>query len=290
MMNKKFLDFTKNFSYTFMSNAFSTLVSIIATLIIPKMINVEQYGLYQIYIFYTGYVWLSCFGLCDGIYLRTGGRYYQDIDKSVYGSLFWLFGLFEAIFYTVIFIVSFLFVKDDNAKYIVICVCIVAIEINLRNFIAYILMATARIKEYAIVIISEKIIFALSIIILFMVRIHNFRWVIVSSMLATSISLFIEIWYCRDMVFAKLAPVQNVIKEAKVNCFIGARLMFASLSSMLIIGVVRFCIQHHWDVSTYGRVALTLSISNMVINAINAVAVVLYPTLRRTDEGSLPKI
>ena len=289
-MKKKLLDLTKNFSYTFTSNVFSMLVSIIVTLIIPKLISVEQYGFYQIYIFYIGYAWLACFGLCDGIYLRTGGKYYQDVDKPVYGSQFWLLALFEFVFLAVIFVVSSAFVKDTNTKYIVFCTCFVTIEINMRNFIAYILMATARIKEYAVITISEKIIFGISIIILMLVRILSFRWVVVANILSVSICLCIEVWYCHDIVFTKLLPVRSVINEVRINCSAGVRLMFASLCSMLIIGVVRFGVKNHWDIATFGKVSLTLSLSNMVMTAINAIAVVMYPMLRRTNEDSLPKI
>lgn len=66
--------------------------------------------------------------------------------------------------------------------------------------------------------------------------------------------------------------------------------MLASLSNMLIIGVVRFGIENYWDISTFGKVSLTLSILNMVMTAINAVAVIMYPMLRRTDRNTLPKI
>lgn len=66
------------------------------------------------------------------------------------------------------------------------------------------------------------------------------------------------------------------------NISVGIKLMFANIASMLIIGIVRFGIERAWDVATLGKVSLTLSILNMII-FINAVGIIMFPTLRRTN-------
>lgn len=268
----------------------SVLISVVVTLVVPKLISVEQYGYYQIYVFYISYVGVSYLGWCDGIYLRMGGKYYGELDKPLYGTQFWLLGLFEVVVYAVIFGGSFLFVRDASTRYIVTCVCIVAVGMCLRWFITFVLQATARIREYATVTISEKILFVILIAVFMAAGYRDFRWIVAADVAAKFLSLFTGVWYCRDMVFAKLLPVRSVIGEIKENCRAGIKLMLASLCSMLIVGVVRFGIQNHWDVSTYGKVSLTLSVSNMIMTAISAISVVLYPTLCRTSKSRLPSI
>ena len=59
---------------------------------------------------------------------------------------------------------------------------------------------------------------------------------------------------------------------------------------MLILGVVQWGIQTKWDVATYAKVSFTLSVSNLLLVFISAVALVLYPTLRRTNENELNNI
>jgi len=59
---------------------------------------------------------------------------------------------------------------------------------------------------------------------------------------------------------------------------------------MLLIGVVRFGIERTWDIATFGKVSLTLSASKLVLLFINAVGVVIYPVLRRTDENKYKDI
>lgn len=290
MPKKKLLDFTKNFSYTFASNILSLLISVVIAFVIPKLISIEQYGYYQLYIFYTSYVGVSYLGLCDGFYLRIGGQYYKNLDKSIYSTQFRLLGVFEIVVYSLIFCGSLLFAKDANKHYVIACVCIAAVGMCLRWFITFILQATARIKEYAIVTIIERILYVLVAVPMVLAWYRGFELLVVVDVVAKYISLLIGIWFCRDMIKAKTLPIKFVLPEVKENISVGFKLMLASLSDMLIIGVVRFGVQSYWDIATFSKVSVTLTVSNLVMTAINAIAVVMYPTLRRTSEDRLPAL
>lgn len=290
MAESKLIDFVKNLSYTFVSNILSLIISAVLILAIPKLVGVETYGYYQLYLFYINYVGVLYFGWCDGIYLRLGGKYYKDLDKPLYSTQFRLLGLIEIIIYLCIFLCSLMFVKDINKHFVIGAVCVAAVGMCLRWFITFILQPTARIKEYAIVTISERILFVILTMSLMVAGYRNYKLILVSDVFSKYVSLGIGIWYCRDIVFSKTTPIKSAILEIKENISAGIKLMLASLSSMLIIGVVRFGVENHWDIATFGKVSLTLSLSNMVMTAINAIAVVMYPMLRRTNEDSLPKI
>jgi len=58
----------------------------------------------------------------------------------------------------------------------------------------------------------------------------------------------------------------------------------------LIIGIIRFSIENQWDISTFGKVSLSLSISNMLMIFVNAVALVMFPMLRRDSEEKYGRI
>ena len=288
MLKKKLLDFTKDFSYTFISNILALLISVIIALVIPKLISIEQYGYFQLYIFYTNYVGVSYLGLCDGIYLRVGGKYYDELEKPLYSTQFRLLGLFEIAVYILISVFSLFFSTSPDRHYVVACVCVAAVGMCLRWFITFILQATARIKEYAVVTISERIIYVLVAVPMVLAGYRGFERLVVVDVAAKYISLLIGVWYCRDMLRAKTLPVKSVLPEVKENISVGFKFMLAQLSDMLIIGVVRFGVQGHWDIATFSRVSVTLTVSNLVMTAINAISVVMYPTLRRTNEDRLP--
>ena len=80
------------------------------------------------------------------------------------------------------------------------------------------------------------------------------------------------------------------IQETVCNIAVGINLMLSNVASMLIIGTVRMGIQKVWNIATFGKVSLTLSISNLLMTFINAIGLVIFPILKRTDESKLPKI
>jgi hypothetical protein len=91
-------------------------------------------------------------------------------------------------------------------------------------------------------------------------------------------------------VFRKLSHFHLDIKESWNNINVGIKLLLANLASKLIIGIVRFGIERQWDVETFGRVSLTLSISHFMMVFITGIGVVVYPILRRTSREKLPLI
>lgn len=289
MSKKKLLDFTKNFSYSFVSNMLGLLISVVTALVIPRLISIEQYGYYQLYIFYTSYVGVSYLGLCDGIYLRNGGKYYEDLDKPLYNTQFWMLGLFEIIVYAGIFCGSLLLGSDASRHYVIACVCLAAIGVCLRWFIVFILQATARIKESAVVTIIERIIYVLFAVPLVLAGYRKFELLIVIDVAAKYVSLLIGMWYCRDIIRAKMMPVRRVLPEVWENITVGFQFMLAQLCDLLITGVVRFGVERRWDIATFSKVSVVLTVSNLIMAAINAVAVVIYPMLRRTNEERLPQ-
>ena len=290
MPKKTLLDFTKNFSYTFTSNILSLLISVVIAFVIPKLISVEQYGYYQLNICYSGYTGISFLGFCEGFYLRTGGKYYDDLDKPLYSTQFRLLGIYELIVFAAIFCWSLLFIDDKNKHFVIVCVCVAAVGMCLRWFLTYILQATARIKDYAFVTIAERILYVLVAVPMVFAGYRGFELLIIVDVAAKYISLLIGVWFCRDMVFSKTIPVKSVIPEIKENIAAGFKFMLALLCDMLIIGVVRFGVQSYWNIATFSKVSVTLTVSNLVMTAINAIAVVMYPTLRRTNEGRLPAL
>ena len=93
-----------------------------------------------------------------------------------------------------------------------------------------------------------------------------------------------------DVVFVKLASPKEIAEEAKELVGCGFKLLFASLASQLIIGIVRFAVEQEWGTVVFGKISLTLSMSNMLITCISAVSVVLFPVLKKMDYKRLSEV
>lgn len=289
-MNNKALDFIKNFSYTLSSNLLSLVISTLVVLIIPKLIGVEEYGYWQLYIFYTSYIGFLHFGWNDGIYLRYGGKEYDSLDKKMFFSQYYMLFIVQLLIGILISIYALLFVQGENRVFIIQMTSIALVIVNSRYMLLFILQATNRIRIYAKITMLDRILYVGLIILLLAFGIRNFKLMIIADLLGKGVSLLVAMYACKDIVFRNISQFTFTIKEAYLNLSVGIKLMLSNIAGKFIVGFVKLGIERSWDISTFGKVSLTLSISNLVMLFINAVGVIMYPILRRTNESKLPHI
>lgn len=285
-MNSKVLIFLKNFSYTILSNFISLIISTLVILIVPKLIGVKDYGYWQLYLFYTSYVGFLHLGWNDGIYLRYGGKEYKELDKILLFSQFWMLFILQLLIGAVIIGVS-IFVNDTNKSFIIVMTAVCMIIVNVRFMLVYILQSTNRIKEYAQITIIERALYSILIILFLAAGVKQFKILIVADTVGKLVALVYSIYCCKDIVVNKFKKFYFSYKEAFENIRAGVKLMFSNIASILIIGIQRFGIERTWDVSTFGKVSLTMSISNLMMVFIDAMGIIIFPVLRRTNEDNL---
>lgn len=282
----KLKELFRNFSYTIISNFISLAISTLAVLIVPKFIGIDQYGYWQLYIFYTTYVGALHFGWLDGIYLRYGGYRYDKLDKSSLYSQFIQFLLMQTIIAGIITFFG-LFIGDRNQSYILFTTAIAMLFINLSQFFLYILQDTNRIREYAIITTIARVVYFIMVLMLLLFKVQNFKWFIISDLIGRFFALIYSIYCCRDIIFQKFSIFRWDFIETWKNLTIGIKLLVANFAGTLIIGIVRYGIQYFWSINIFGKLSLTLNISNLLMTFVNAIGLVLYPALRRMDKDKL---
>ncbi|WP_374120910.1 lipopolysaccharide biosynthesis protein [Neobacillus sp. PS3-12] len=289
-MNNKAFTFIKNFSYTLSSNLISLIISTVLVFIVPKLIGVEDYGYWQLYLFYSFYVGFLHFGWNDGIYLRYGGKEYKELNKELFFSQFWMLMLSQIVIGAIIIGISMIFTADANRLFILEMTALCMLIVNVRLMLVYILQSTNRIKEYAQITMMERVIYCVLILLCLLIGIRQFKLLIVTDLIAKFIAFVYAMYCCRDIVFNKISTFTFNVGETAKNINAGIKLMFANIASMLIIGIVRFGIERSWDVSTFGKVSLVMSVSSLMMVFIDAVGIVMFPVLRRTSEDKLPEL
>lgn len=289
-MNNKAIRFIKNFSYAITSNILSLLISTLIILIVPKLIGVEEYGYWQLYLFYSSYVGFLHFGWNDGIYLRYGGIEYSKLDKKLLNNQFYLLLMFQVILFIVGFVLLGKLSWDSDRLIIFRMSLVCMVLMNSSIMLQYLLQCTNRIKEYAMLTITDRLSYISLIIIFLSLGIRNFEIMLYADLIGKLISLLIGAYYCRDIIFNRGVGFKPPFKEAYINISIGIKLMLSNIASMLIIGIVRLGIEKNWNVETFGKVSLTLSISNLMMVFINAIGLIMFPILRRSEKNRLAEL
>ena len=165
----------KDISLTFASNVLATLISMVVTLILPKFLGVTDYSYFQLYIFYFSYVGLLHFGWADGVFLRYGGAYYENLDKRVFSGQLRIYSAVQMIIAAMLFVALSVFRPNAEKTQVFSMVIVAAIFANIRFFIQYILQGTSRIKEYAATVIVDKCVYISLVLVLLLIGFLELR-------------------------------------------------------------------------------------------------------------------
>ncbi|MCQ9209951.1 MATE family efflux transporter [Granulicatella seriolae] len=289
-MNDRLKRILANFGYLVSSNLLTVFISSFAILILPKLIGVAAYGYWQLYIFYAAYVGFFHLGWVDGIYLKYGGSSYSDLDKPKFYSQFVTFNFFLSFLAIGVLIFSQIFVIEPDRKFIFAMFALNILITNSRTYIVSLLQATNKIKLSSFILINDRVIYISLLLFLLAIGNRNYQVMVLSDVVAKLISLLYGVYICRDVLWLNIKYYSLDIWESIDNIRVGSQLMLSNVASMLIIGIVRFGVEKNWDIETFGKISLTLSISNLMMTFINAVGIVVFPLIKRVSQEQFRKI
>lgn len=289
-MNSNAKTVIKNLYYTVAANFATLAISILLNLFVPKLLGVREYSYWQLYVFYSSYVGFLHFGWVDGMYLKIGGENYDDLNKRVIGSQYWYLCGLEVILSTIVAMIALFILPPSNQSQILFLTAVVSVITIAKTFILYIFQSTNRIKEYAQLSRMDRYLYVVMIAVYFIMGGRNFFWLIMMDIVSKLVMTIWGMTRIKDMLTLKVLPVRSLFKEIVDNINIGSKLMLSSVASMLILGTIRFFVQKQWSIEVFGKLSFTLSISNMFLTFINAIGIVMFPLLRRTDQKKLPSL
>lgn len=280
----------KNISYSFGANIISLGVSVLMVMFVPKLLPVEDYGKWQLFLFYFSYLGFLHFGWEDGIYLRYAGKTFEELNPHVFSGQFLGIIVLQLAVTGLAFLFSHFFITDPIKETVFLCAISLAVFVNFNTGCNFIMQITNRIKDYARLILADRVLLLILVFSFLLIGFEQFKYMYIAklvSMMAVSVLCFYE---CRRLWTTHIGNFHDICHEAGLNLEVGIKLMFANIASMLIIGIVRYGISIGWDVSTFGKVSLTLGISNFLMIFINSVSVVFFPILKRMDKQRLPEM
>ena len=260
-------------------------------LVLPKIMTMEDYGIWQLFMFYFSYVGFFHFGWIDGIYLRYGGQNFSALSRKTFGGQFWLLLILLLVEFAIvnILLVSGI-IKNSILIFVLRVSSIAGVFYIIFAYVNFILQLSDKIKEYARNIILERFLILLLTLICITLIETKYDKVIYVTIMSEFLAMSFGLYTIRDLIFVERDTLYNAMNEAYVNINAGSKLMLANIAGMLILGIIRFGISQEWDIVTFGKVSLTLNISNFLMVFISAVSIVLFPILKRINQDRLAEI
>lgn len=288
-MGKK-QQFIKNVSYSFIANLVSFLISIFMVMVVPKFLSVEDYGIWQLFLFYSSYLGFFHFGWEDGIYLRYAGKNFEELDHRLFAGQFYMITFSQIVLALGILVCSSIFVVDPIKKMVLYCCAFILPLTNFNTLCNFIMQITNRIRDYAKMVLTERVFYFVGVCTLILLNRNHFIDFYTARVISVVCVSIMGIKLCRRLLLPNFYPLKKNLGEVYENISAGSKLMFANIANMLIIGAVRFGISEGWDVSTFGRISLTLGISNFLMIFIDSVSIVVFPALKHVENDRLPAL
>ncbi|MBQ2433005.1 MAG: hypothetical protein II266_01120, partial [Clostridia bacterium] len=223
-MNVKTKQFMKNIIGAVGANVVRLIISVVLTLLLPKLMGQEQYSYWQLYLFYGTYLAYTSLGWCEGFTLKYGGAVYDRLDKPlIIGQIWMLFG-YEILFFFGLWLVISIIGIPDPKYVLLLTACASAIFDIIRYMVQSVLHTVNRISEYVRIVLLERLLFAGLAAIALILGYNSALSLIFCEILGRFLSMLYSFGIIRDMVKTRPAPVKAIAHEAKSEISIGCKL------------------------------------------------------------------
>lgn len=272
------------------SNMVKLLSGVLVGFLLPKIVGVTDYGYFKTFTLYVLYVGLFHFGIVDGIHLKYGGWDYQDLDRHSFRFYTAALFMIEVVIGAVICAVAMLFLTGEY-RFIFFCLGIYLIVHNVTGYFQSISQVTSRFRELSQRTVIQSVLMALAVALLWIspkiapvqisYRIYTVFYVLIEA--------FLAVWYVftyRDITFRKRTQLWSDIPKL---IKLGFPLTVANLCASLVLTLDRQFVNILFDTNTYAVYAFAYNMLALVTTATAAIATVLYPSLKKAKEESLPR-
>lgn len=271
-----------NAAAAFVSQGLSFLLSILTSLLVPKVLGVEEFGYWQLFLFYASYTGFFSFGIADGLYLVEGGTERGAIDKCKVNSALW-FGLaYEVPIAIAVASVCLLAGFDQNREFVILTTAVYMVVSYAWCALGYVFQAMNETKLYSFAVMTNKLAFLVPLAVLLLMRCSAFEPFVVFYVASHCFSLAYCAWKGRDILVAGFCSPRQTVCEGIGYIRVGIKLMLANIASMLILGVARFLIDAEWGIETFGELSFSLSMVNFFLAFVSQASMVLFPALRQS--------
>lgn len=274
--------FAKNLSYAIIAQGISLLSSCLISLVLPKFLGLEDYAYWQLFLFYPSYSGLTLLGLHDGLYLRHGGKRYDELDQG------------ELKAQQIVVLISQIFAAlccwgaialSDMSPYrsLVLSLSVVlGLLYNITYCLRYVFTSTnlTRISSFADMMNGGLFILCM-ITMLFVGTDSSLPYIIGYLICQAAVTLYVFI--CARKTFSAKADFMGIIRTCFKDVQAGLMITVSWYADRLIVGFSRMITDWHLGITVFSKLSVSFSLTNLVLQFIGQSAMVAFPMLKRLD-------
>lgn len=285
----KITDFLRNLITIMFSNGILLVSQVLVGIALPKILNVNGFGNYRIFILYCSYAALLHFGFVDGILVKYGGTNVNYLDKRSLSQLFSFFLFLEVIISLIIIIIStFLFV----GKYKIIFIA-VGVYTSVFNLVTAFQFLSQAIMNFGMVARMNGILASLNIInisipflLLYFHIIGEFNYYNYLILYLLAYGVILSIYTYHFILKTKLISLTiHFEKKHILDIFkIGLPITIASQIANITLNLDNQFVSIFFSTDDFARYSFSYNLISLTISIVLAISTVLFPYLNRQKE------
>ena len=264
-------------------------LSVITGFLLPGKMGPENFGYWQIYLFYLAYLNLFGFGFNDGIALFYGGYYYKDLPFEKLRSAMKVACLIQALICAVGVGGVLLFFGSGIYRTIYLALVLNIPLTCLQCIILTTFLSVGKTELYNLINLILKVITVGFYLCILAFGYENAPSMILVDTLARLIITVVCFILGKDFLFGKSAPFSIGIKELAEKSRSGFLITIALISSMLMPVLGRTVIEHLEPIGVYGIYSFAMSLLTIILSFTSVLGTVIFPLIKRMDEGEMTK-
>ncbi|MGY1553106.1 hypothetical protein ACW5CM_15110 [Microbacterium sp. A588] len=270
-----------NISTAFIAQAIVLLSSLFAALVLPKVLGVSEFGYWQLFALYAAYSGLLHLGLNDGVYLIYGGQTRKTVDRAAVTSQFVVSIFIQVVLTGTLTGIAFALNLSDERRFVLAMFAIYTLLYNLTAFLGFMFQALNETKAYSLAMALSRLVFLSFVVAAVVAQATTFQWVIVFFIIGQAAALGFALFYARGALFGGPIRIRTGLRDALDSIRVGWWLTVANLSSLLLLGAVRFIVDARWDIETFATISLLVLLVTFVLQFVSQISMVLFPALRQ---------
>lgn len=277
----------KNMGVAFASQGVGLCLSFVMGLLVPKVLGVEGYGYWQLFILYSSYAGLFQFGICDGVYLLNGGKRREELDLPSLHTQFVLMVCMQWVLGVVAVVGSLSFDFGPDRTFVLMAtVCYVLVS-NISGYLGYIFQAVNETALYSFSVILDKVTFLVPLLVFVCLGNSDFRTYVVAYCVSKLVAMAFCVYHGRSVIWSRGIGIFLGTRFAFESARVGIKLMIANLAGQLVIGIVRMLVDSCFGIAEFSQISFSFSLVNFFLTFVSQASMVLFPALRRSQAHEL---
>ncbi|MBC9022878.1 hypothetical protein LHV02_09060 [Limosilactobacillus fermentum] len=290
-------NFLKNIAQVMFGNAALLLSQVLTGFVLPKLMSVESFGNYRIFMLYGTYAGLLHFGFVDGILFKYGGKNIDDIKREEISKYFSVFIVIEAITSMVIIAISVLFFFGSKYGFIFFAIGIYSFVLNVVTFFQYFSQAIMRFGLVSSASLIQAATISMIIISILISKLIGFSkgvnyrtYVVMYIGVYCVLLVFYTLGYKQSNQYNKISITSKYGTNGINEVFkVGLPITIAYQISNLTLNLDNQFVSMFFSARTFAKYSFAYNLISITVSVVLAVAMVLFPYLNKLGKAAALK-